>query len=109
MSHAGTWRASCNITLFIPSFHIGNLFQSTRRDKSRRWLWRLVRRRETRRNLDDEKRVPGVEHSRLRLYFAEAASENPRPATRQSIESETNFSDVRTDPRCRCHASRRKF
>jgi hypothetical protein len=28
MSHAGSWRASC---------------VSTRRDRSRRWLWRLVR------------------------------------------------------------------
>ena len=43
MSHAGTWRASCNNTLLIPWFHVENTFQSTRRDKSRRWLWRLVR------------------------------------------------------------------
>jgi len=43
MSHDGTWRASCHISLFIPPFHLGITFHRTRRDKSRRWLWRLVR------------------------------------------------------------------
>ena len=42
MSHDGTWRASCRISIHIPSFHLESTFQSTRRDKSRRWLWRLV-------------------------------------------------------------------
>ena len=42
MSHDGTWRASCRITTSIPSFHFGSTFHRTRRDKSRRWLWRLV-------------------------------------------------------------------
>jgi len=42
MSHDGTWRASCRITNSIPSFHFGITLHRTRRDKSRRWLWRLV-------------------------------------------------------------------
>ena len=43
MSHDGTWRASCRITLSIPPFHFESRFHRTRRAKSRRWLWRLVR------------------------------------------------------------------
>ena len=43
MSHDGTWRASCRITIPIPSFHFESTLHRTRRDKSRRWLWRLVR------------------------------------------------------------------
>ena len=43
MSHDGTWRASCRITIPVPLFHFGITLQRTRRDKSRRWLWRLVR------------------------------------------------------------------
>jgi len=42
MSHDGTWRASCRISTPIPSFHFESTFDRTRRDKSRRWLWRLV-------------------------------------------------------------------
>jgi hypothetical protein len=44
MSHDGTWRASCRISLLIPPIHFGSTFHRTRRDKSRRWLWRLVSR-----------------------------------------------------------------
>jgi hypothetical protein len=44
MSHDGTWRASCDFTHRSPSFHFENTVHRTRRDKSRRWLWRLVRR-----------------------------------------------------------------
>ena len=42
MSHDGTWRASCRMTIFIPSLHFESTLHRTRRDKSRRWLWRLV-------------------------------------------------------------------
>ena len=42
MSHDGTWRASCRITSHIPIFDFGSTLHRTRRDKSRRWLWRLV-------------------------------------------------------------------
>ena len=43
MSHDGTWRASCRISLLVLSLHFEITFHCTRRDKSRRWLWRLVR------------------------------------------------------------------
>src|SRR6185503_7778518 len=43
MSHDGSWRAACRITIRSPGFHFGNSFGRTRRDRSRRWLWRLVR------------------------------------------------------------------
>ncbi len=43
MSHDGTWRASCRISIPLPPLHFESTFHRTRRDKSRRWLWRLVR------------------------------------------------------------------
>ena len=42
MSHAGSWRAACNITKNVLPFHFEKAFRSTRRDRSQRWLWRLV-------------------------------------------------------------------
>ena len=51
MSHDGTWRASCLNTLLIPPFHFESTFHRTRRDKYRRWLWRLVGPELTRRTL----------------------------------------------------------
>ena len=73
MSHDGTWRASCRFTTPIPPFHFGSTFHRTRRDKSRRWLWRLVRRarkpdaqiakrRDSLRKLED--RMPGCDRRR---------------------------------------------
>src|SRR5688572_1877928 len=43
MSHAGSWRAACKTTNHISPFHFEDAFGSTRRDRSQRWLWRLVR------------------------------------------------------------------
>ena len=42
MSHAGSWRAACNTTNHFLPFRIESAFGSTRRDRSQRWLWRLV-------------------------------------------------------------------
>src|SRR5688572_22097025 len=39
MSHDGSWRDSCAVA----PFEIASTAASTRRDRSRRWLWRLVR------------------------------------------------------------------
>jgi hypothetical protein len=38
MSHDGSWRDSCTVA----PFEIASTDTSTRRDRSRRWLWRLV-------------------------------------------------------------------
>jgi hypothetical protein len=43
MSHGGSGRAACSITKHIPQLRFDYRFDSTRRDRSRRWLWRLVR------------------------------------------------------------------
>src|SRR6185295_16496278 len=43
MSHDGSGRAACFMTIWILQLHFGNSIVSTRRDRSRRWLWRLVR------------------------------------------------------------------
>ena len=43
MSHAWSRRAACGITIWSLRFHFGSAFESTRRDGSTRWLWRLVR------------------------------------------------------------------
>jgi hypothetical protein len=43
MSHGGSGRAACSITQHIPQLRFDYTFDSTRRDRSRRWLWRLVR------------------------------------------------------------------
>ena len=32
MSHAGSWRAACLMTIWIPEFHFGDSFGRTRRD-----------------------------------------------------------------------------
>jgi len=43
MSHAGSGRAARGLTIWILRFHFGMTLVSTRRDRSPRWLWRLVR------------------------------------------------------------------
>ena len=43
MSHAGSGRAACGMTIWILLLQFESSFASTRRDGSRRWLWRLVR------------------------------------------------------------------
>jgi hypothetical protein len=43
MSHAGSWRAACRTTIHFSVVSFRSSFGRTRRDRSQRWLWRLVR------------------------------------------------------------------
>ena len=83
MSHDGTWRASCHITLHSPPFHFESSFQSTRRDKSRRWLWRLVGRcGEVERDIDKQ---TGLRSLTATLPFDQGSSAPSRTSSALAV------------------------
>jgi hypothetical protein len=43
MSHGPLGRDSCNMTIRSLEYHVRDMYESTRRDRAGRWLWRLVR------------------------------------------------------------------
>jgi hypothetical protein len=61
MSHGGSGRAACSITNCSLRFQVGQSYESTRRDRPRRWLWRLVR-------WIDHARKSDTQRARLRQY-----------------------------------------
>src|SRR5687767_5805242 len=87
MSHDLTWREPCS---------------STDRDKSGRWLWRLVRQCRQEGNGEVKKRVVPFEYSTLRDLFAEATSENLNRAKRTRRVSAAPREHFKTHLRSRC-------
>jgi len=82
MSHAGSGRAACFLTIWILTFHFLNSIVSTRRDRPRRWLWRLVGRME--RGTPRMKRRMGLRREPARAGRTTAQGTQPVRALYQS-------------------------
>jgi len=89
MSHAWSRRAACGMTKLSLQRHFDFPFDSTRRDGSTRWLWRLVRLWTHRLGIRTENNRKSLQLGTplISFSFTEPASANFRFSERQFLEA----------------------